>query len=113
MTSIHLSDYANILERFEFIDETLVYVDAPLEGVVRDKTGGLFAFRCSAIVHGYLWHWVLLPVASSAASIEDTFEAARAAPPEAWISVVEDRRAGQPRVTVVLLDGRVHPIPIS
>jgi len=111
MSTTKIDVYSDVSEQFEFIEEKLVYVDAPLEGIVRAKTGGLFAFRCSPIVTGYLWHWVLLPVESAEASIDETFAKVKEAPPDRWISIVEDRRGDQPRVAVGRLDGGVHPIP--
>jgi hypothetical protein len=103
--------YSDVSDQFEFIEEKLVYVDAPLEGIVRAKTGELFAFRCSPIVAGYLWHWVLLPVESTEAAIDETFAKARKSPPDRWISIVEDRRGDEPRIAVGRLDGGVHSIP--
>jgi len=101
----------DVSEQFEFVDDTLVYVDAPIEGVVRSKTGELFAFRCSTIVTGILWHWVLVPVASSEVSIAATFDEARKAAPPEWISIVEDRRGDSARVAMCRLVGGVHRVP--
>jgi len=63
----------DITDRFVFLEEYLVYVDEPLEGVVRSKdTGDLFVFRSLAIVPKLLWHWVLIPVDSADADIGHT-----------------------------------------
>jgi hypothetical protein len=112
MTSM-IAVWNDISEHFDFIEDKLVYVDAPLQGLLRAKTGELFAFRCTAVVRGCLWHWVLLPVASSEAIVDDTFERARQAPPERWVSIVEDRRGGESRVAAAELAGRKHEIPAS
>jgi hypothetical protein len=101
----------DISEQFEFLDEQLIYVDEPLEGLLRAKTGELFAFRCTAIIADCLWHWVLLPVQSTAVSVKESFEVAQAKPPSEWGSVVEDRRGEQPRVSVAWLKGGIHEIP--
>lgn len=103
--------WSDICEHFEFIEEKLVYMDAPLEGFLRARTGELFAFRCAAIVAGCLWHWVLLPV-EAVGCVKDVFEAARTLPPKEWVSIVEDRR-DQPRLSAARLTGGVHEIPRS
>jgi hypothetical protein len=107
--SIH--DLADVTDHFEFIDETLVHVDAPLEGVVRAKSGELYAFRVVTLVDGCLWHWILLPVDSAAADVRSTFDAARTAVPDRWLSIIEDRRGPASRVSIAAMSGDVHRIP--
>lgn len=102
-----VSDY------FELVEDRLVYVDAPLEGLLRAKDGELFAFRCAPIVRGCLWHWVLLPARSIEDSVSDVFDRARKnGPPTRWVSIVEDRRGPQPRVSAAWLDGSSHAVPV-
>ena len=55
----------DISEFLDFVDETISYVDAPLEGIVRSKNGVLYAFRVLEIMSACLWHWVLLPAQST------------------------------------------------
>ena len=102
--------WSDITDNFDFVEETLVYVDAPLEGLLRAKTGELFAFRCKSIVDGALWHWVLLPVDSAHVTVADAFERARHEPAAAWLSIVEDRRGDQPCLVPAWMTGR-HPFP--
>lgn len=91
--------WGDISDRFELIDEHLVYMDAPLEGYLKVReTGETFAFRCSPIVPGCLWHWVLLPSKSSKLDAKTVFENIWSAPPARWISVVEDRRGETPQL---------------
>ena len=108
-TSSRIDVWSDISDQFEFIEEQLVYVDAPLEGFLRGKTGDLFAFRCTPIILGCLWHWVLLPV-RAVTSVKEVFEIARTNPPKKWVSIVEDRR-GEPRLSAAELTGGVHEIP--
>lgn len=111
MTESNIVVCSDVSEQFEFVEERLVYVDAPVEGVLRSKDGEFFVFRCRSIIDGYLWHWVLLPVDSPDAPVDETFTAARSTPPGRWVSIVEDRR-GAPRVAIGQLAGTVHPIPV-
>jgi hypothetical protein len=45
-----VENWSDIMDHFEFLEERLVYVDAPLEGLLRATTGELFAFRCDSII---------------------------------------------------------------
>ncbi|XXF77086.1 hypothetical protein P2318_29135 [Myxococcaceae bacterium GXIMD 01537] len=93
-------------DRFELLEEHLVYVDAPLEGFLRAiRKKELFAFRCRAVVPGCLWHWVLIPVSSLSASIDAAFEAARATPKD-WLSIVEDLRREPARLWATWMTSR-------
>jgi hypothetical protein len=106
--------WADISEQFSFLEEQLVYVDAPLEGFVRSfKTGELFVFRSTPIVAELVWHWVLLPIASTDVTVKSAFDAARAMPPEHWLSVIEDRRGEEPRLYAASLASSVHRLPKS
>lgn len=105
MNELGSTPWTDITEAFTFVEETLVYVDAPLEGHLRSREGEVFAFRCSSIVTGKLWHWILLPVRSAAEPVEDVFAHAHREPPARWISIVEDRRSTKPQVMAVLMSG--------
>lgn len=97
----------DISELYSFVDENLVYVDAPLLGFLRERDGErLFAFRCDVIVRDHLWHWTLLPANELDADAGSSFERARAQPPATWLSIVEDRRTGSPILSGVWLGAR-------
>jgi hypothetical protein len=99
-------------ERFDFVEEALVYVDAPLEGLVRHKaTGELFAFRCHPVIQHCVWCWVLLPVEGTAAVVASAFEHARAEPSQRWLSAIEDKRSADSQVVFAWLVSDKHPIP--
>lgn len=101
--------WRDITDEFSFLDEHLEYHDGPLEGFLRSSsTGDLFAFRISFIIADRLWHWVLLPVSSTETGLEKIFTAARTAPPDRWLSIVEDRRRGDPQLSAVWMTGRIH-----
>lgn len=102
----------DITDRFDFVEETLVYVDAPLEGHLRAKSGELFAFRCASIVDGALWHWVLIPVGSLGVTAADAFASARQHPTARWLSIVEDRRSEPSHLAAVWME-EPHRIPSS
>lgn len=108
-----MRECSDVTELFEVLEERLVYVDAPVEGFLRSKSGELYAFRCGSIIDGCLWHWVLLPVPALGSSVEAEFDRAGRQPPDRWVSIVEDRRgvSETARVTIVELDGTAHPIP--
>jgi hypothetical protein len=98
------------LDFFDFIDETIIYVDAPLEGFVRSKNGVLYAFRVFEIIPAYLWHWVLVPAQSTSEPVSSAFFRAPG-PDDKWLSILEDRRGEMPRITVAeFLRGRT-PLP--
>jgi len=108
--SSRMQVWKDILDEFEFLEEQLVYVDAPIEGFLRAlKTGELFAFRCTQIVPGCLWHWVLLPASPSHVTVEAVFSAVRVAWPKEWISIVEDRRGEEPQLVVAWMRGDERP----
>jgi hypothetical protein len=94
------------MDHFEFVEERLVYVDAPLEGLLRAKTGELFAFRCDSIIDHTLWHWTIVPAESLETAVADAFLAAQKNPAR-WLSIVEDRRGEQERI----LAAWSQPIP--
>jgi hypothetical protein len=92
---------ADISEMFEFLEETLVYADAPLEGLLRRRAdGALFAFRCSQLVGDLVFHWTLLPVDSPNADISEAFAHGAET---TWISILEDRRCLPPVLVAVEL----------
>lgn len=108
---VRTETWNDVTDHFEFVEDKLVYVDAPLEGILRSKTGELFAFRCAPIVLGCLWHWVLLRVNSVEDSVADAFERAGKVSPEGWVSIVEDRRGDHPHLFVAWLTRGIHKIP--
>jgi hypothetical protein len=59
---------------------------------------------------GLLWHWVLVPIESTDTSVSEAFRAARTTPPDKWISIVEDRRGNEPKLTAAELRAE-HSIP--
>jgi hypothetical protein len=85
---------SDILENYEFEEETLIYVDAPLAGWMRDRiTGVRYAFECINIVEGLLWHWSLVPDNGDGTSY---FDSKKIEQYRVWLSIVEDRRGGVP-----------------
>ena len=106
---------ADITERFRFEDDSLVYVDAPLEGFIVDvEDGSRYAFRCLEIVHGAALHWVLLPVPDDKrSSVSEIFDEAKIAPPQSWLSVLEDRRTDTPKLTLVRISTEKARPPVD
>jgi hypothetical protein len=100
---------ADITARFRFVEETLAYVDAPLEGfLVELASGERYAFRCQEVVAKTVWHWVLLPAGEGNTSVDDVFTSAKANPPSRWLSVIEDRR-GEKLEVVEMADEKTPP----
>jgi hypothetical protein len=99
-----------VSDQLELIEETLVYVDSPLEGHLRSKTGDLYTFRCVPVVRERLWHWILLPASSNQSAVADVFQRAQHVTPTHWISLVEDRRGDQPRVHAAWLSGDTYKL---
>jgi hypothetical protein len=84
----------DILDHYDFEEDTLVYVDAPLAGWMRDKTTGVrYSFECMSIVDGLLWHWALVPDSGDGKS---HFDHGKADGHNTWRSIVEERRDGLP-----------------
>jgi hypothetical protein len=105
---------ADITERFRFVEETLIYVDAPVEGfVIHVASGARYAFRTREIVAKTVWHWVLLPVGDRQVTVNDVFASARANPPSQWLSVIEDRREGVPKLELVEMKSEKARPPIE
>jgi len=72
----------DITDRFLLLEDHLIYMDEPLEGVARSRdSGDLFVIRSLAIISELLWHWVLIPVDSTDVDIEQIFLSATADPP--------------------------------
>lgn len=105
------SPWADISEHFEVVHESVVYVDSPIEGLLRSRTGDTYAFRCFTIAEGRLWHWTLLPC-EPGDNPAQVFRSAAAFPPERWTSILEDRRI-RPTLTGATLVTRDCPIPVS
>ena len=102
----------DVTEMFDLLDEHLIYIDSPIEGFMRlRKTDELFAFRCMTIIRDTLWHWVLLSASSTERNVKDWFEDAKRSVPPYWVSIVEDRRGGEPRLYVATLVGAIHQLP--
>jgi hypothetical protein len=105
---------ADITARFRFVEESLIYVDAPLEGFVVDIANGTrYAFRCQEIVAKTVWHWVLLPAGDGQVRVKDVFASAKANPPSYWLSVIEDRREDLPRLELVEIASEKTRPPIE
>jgi hypothetical protein len=103
-----MTDIAN---RFLLLEDHLVYVDEPLEGVARSKdSGDLFVFRSLTIIPTLLWHWVLIPVTSTDVDIEQVFLSATTEPLARWMSIVEDRHDGHSQVGAVWIVGKKVPM---
>ena len=101
----------DITQAFSFVDQSLVYMDAPWEGFLRSTTNGdLFAFRVSEIVTDTLWHWTLLPVPTLERTVDEVFTSARAEPPKPWLSIVEDRRGAEPRLSATWLSSSLKSV---
>lgn len=91
--------WRDITDHFSFLDEGLVYADAPYEGFLRSSaTGELYAFRTVEILADVLWHWSLIPVSSIETTVEQVFASAQSDPPRKWMSIVEDRRGTEPQL---------------
>lgn len=104
-----VENWSEITDHFQFVEERLVYVDAPLEGLLRAKTGELFAFRVVMIIDHTLWHWVIVPVDSLETEVADAFLAAQKKPSR-WLSVVEDQRGDEQRITAAWMTPK-QPVP--
>jgi hypothetical protein len=96
-------------DRLEFIDDPLVYYDAPILGFV--KSGETtYAFRCFPIIKDKLWHWIFVPVSSFAVAPNVVIENAMENPPPLWVSLVEDSRTEVRKVHEASMTGG---IPLS
>lgn len=104
--------FGDMSEVFRFLEKDLVYVDAPISGFVQAALdGSVFAFQCVTIIDDRLWHWTLLPVADLSETCDSVFSKAIRSPPATWLSVVEDRRTSEPRLSAVWIhDGRSLPV---
>ncbi|MBA3398072.1 MAG: hypothetical protein H0T89_35935 [Deltaproteobacteria bacterium] len=104
--------FGDITDRFEFDNDLLVYVDAPLEGVAIElTTSRRFAFSVFAIVPDQLWHWVLVPeqfgflvLRSKPRAPDDMWRTVNFTELE-WLSVVEDAREEPSRLSMARLIG--------
>lgn len=104
---------ATLEDRFELLETGLVYVDAPLEGFVREKeTAEFFAFRVTTIVADCLWHWTLVPVDTLSSPVRAAFTVTEELSPR-WISIIEDRRGEPPSLSVVRFTEGAQRIPAS
>ena len=102
--------FSDITDRYELLEEDLVYVDAPLEGFLRRRSdGALFAFRCRQLLGSLVFHWTLVPVDSTDADVSETFGRAATT---SWISIVEDRRTSSPVLVAVEIPSDRYPLPV-
>ena len=90
----------DITEEFEFLEETVTYIDAPLDGFVRNRSGELFAFQRVTVVADAIWHWALVPARSDTLRVADVFRVAREAKSVDWISGLEDARFEPTKLTL-------------
>ena len=105
---------ADITERFRFVEESLVYVDGPIEGfVVHLESGVRYAFRTREMVANQLCCWILLPVAEGPMTVDEVFASARANPPAQWLRGIEDRREGASKFELVEMTSDTTPPPID
>lgn len=95
--------FGDMTARFSFSEETLEYHDGPLAGWIRDRqSGDWYAFECVVVLAGSVWHWLLRRTSGDG---RPTDPATRT-----WISVIEDRRSGEPRCSMMIMEG---PPPFS
>lgn len=95
----------SIEDRFEVLEAGLVYVDAPLEGFVRERgTARLYAFRVTVMVEDRVWHWVLVPAEGERSTVSETFTVATQSGSVRWTSIIEDRRGIPSMVSMVTFD---------
>lgn len=59
--TINQQTLTDITEEFEFLEETVTYIDAPLDGFLRNRSGELFAFSGSQSLQtpSGTGHWYL------------------------------------------------------
>lgn len=94
----------DFLSDFEFDEESLVYVDAPLEGWLRHRsTGDWFAFRTVELLGKALVHWCLVPYERPQErwrlpEIDRVLHEHRTE----WISVLEDGRGDGTKWRVII-----------
>lgn len=87
------NQFTDITDRFEILEDHLMYVDAPLEGLLRARdSGSLFAFSSTQLDRAPIWHWIVLPTHASELAVGTQIEAALTGSTSTWISIVEDRR---------------------
>lgn len=103
----------DITDEFVFIDETVTYIDAPLDGFVRNRVGELFAFQRTTVVADAIWHWAIVPATSHTLAVAEIFRAARNMKAVDWISGLEDARFGTTNLTLAILNSARHPIPFE
>jgi len=96
--------FSDITDHYEFVGDKLVYIDAPLEGILKASAGSFFAFRCTAIIQDHLWHWTLIPVDGPNADVASAFSLFGGLP-ATWISIVEDRRVEPASLCEVEISG--------
>jgi hypothetical protein len=95
----------DITDVFSFAESSLIYQDAPLEGLVHKlDSGKRFAFRCKELVPGLVWHWVLVATGESGDVSEVTFDVARRRQHKSVLSILEDHRTTRTRLHFVIID---------
>lgn len=102
-----MKEFSDITDMYEFVEERLVYVDGPVEGILRSRSdGSLFACRCQELLGGLVFHWALVPVDSPSVEVSEAFkvlESVGGVDSTLWISILEDRRGSQATFVVVEL----------
>jgi hypothetical protein len=85
--------FGDMAAEFEFDEEGMEYIDAPVTGLLRRKSDGAwFAFDCQTIIWGKLWHWTLVPLPGKVTDVVSALQDAGRARTGTWLSIVEDRR---------------------
>ncbi|MES2637936.1 MAG: barstar family protein [Myxococcota bacterium] len=110
---LDMTGWADLQDGFEFLEEVPAYLHAPLQGLVRERrTGACFAYECQTLVKGRLWHWVMIPAVPAGVEAALVFGSAEAVPPERWLSITEDHRAGTSTLRAVWLSSAESPMSI-
>lgn len=88
--------FEDMSELFELDETDMDYCDGPLSGWAKRRSDGAwFVFDCRVIIVAKLWHWTLVPTEGrSTTTVEEAFSTAARTETGAWLSVIEDRRAG-------------------
>src|SRR5690242_2616957 len=103
---------AMMLDDLMLVEETVTYVDGPMDGYAKGPNGNYFAFRRYPVIADVLFHWVLVPVESVAVDVDTVFRNTRTTPPRSWVSILEDMRTEKRAVYEATL-GPEHHIPLD
>lgn len=94
-TPLFPAEWRDITQCFEFLEDKLVYVDAPLEGFLRSARGDVFAFRCRELASEDAWEWVLVLTQGTASTVAEIFRVAKKHAPTTWLTIRESRAPKQ------------------